>query len=92
MRPKRSNSDCQIDEMIENYRRAGVALILGISLALVWVIATLSQFGAKERAGIVNGFLRVFTIASGWGAVTFVATAAMQYLYAFLFVRIKARS
>ena len=79
-------SDPAIAEVLNNYRRAGVSLAIGLLLGAAWVAAIVVGAVTKDASwlGMIATGLKIPT---GWGALAFAMISGLQYLYAWWHLR-----
>lgn len=89
-RRRRYDPDPVLHTYIENYRRAGVALLLAVGLLLAWALcAFVVPRGAHAQVPqIVPG---IFVAFFGWAGVITLVGAALLYAYAFYYPNLMAR-
>jgi hypothetical protein len=89
VRRLRRYEDPEIQEMLENYRRAGITLIAALGFGVAWIVATSLGAVALDGAMVpVRSFPRLLAVVFGWGAATLGVVAGLQYLYAYAYIRL----
>lgn len=88
MNRNRYDQDDVVNTFYENFRRAGITLLLSAGFFVAWLTAwgiapeSPSQIGADFNALARTVF--------GWGATIFFGTSMAQYAYAFFYPRFVA--
>ena len=91
MKRNRCDEDDVVNAFYENYRRAGLSLLVAAGLFVAWLAVWWIGPEHPSQAGTVfNSLVRTVV---GWGTTIFAGLAFVQYAYAFLYPRlISARS
>jgi hypothetical protein len=88
---RKAREDPVVDQILEDYRRAGASLILAIGFFVGWVICRgLTPPAVGPAAGVAAPLALAISLF-GWGSLFLTVLAGFQYSYAYLYVRSKVR-
>lgn len=86
-RRRHRHEDPELHEFLENYRRAGVTLVLALAMVVGWALCAVLAAGGAGAAPVPALFATVL----GYGGMLLLALAALLYAYAYLYPHLMAR-
>lgn len=88
MKRNRYDEDNVVNEYYENYRRAGLTLLLAGAFLVAWLAAW--WVAPTNPSQIGAAFNSLVCMVLGWGSAIFFGLSTMRYVYAFVYPRLVA--
>lgn len=89
---RRHDQDPFVDAYIDNWRRAGVVLILAVGLLLAWGLCSfLASSGNGVHPQLAGTVLSLLATLFGWTGIVALVVAGLLYVYAYFYPDLMAR-